>query len=202
MHYVPVRWPPRVRTGDNPRAGAALLPLACDLDHERSPRQTSRPGVPGRTDPIEPHRTKGRGSGGSNRSVDLGAGVFLASRLFGPQQPPLIDGPTPEAAARVRRSEAPPRKPAKDAEPPLWRGWMNEAKRDTPIRSPRTGLRGAFWMKVRRWARIGSGRTCPTPRIVPIKAIWRGSIRKPQVHLLPPAKPDMPSRVMARRRAR
>ena len=83
---------------------------------------------------------------------------------------------------------------------------MNErprrrAKRDTPIRSPLTGLRGAFWMKVRRWARIGSGRTCPTPRIVPIKAIWRGSIRKPQVQLLPPAKPDMPSRVMARRRA-
>jgi hypothetical protein len=34
----------------------------------------------------------------------------------------------------------------------------------------------------------------PTPRIVPIKAIWRGSIRKPQVQLLPPAKPDMPSR--------
>jgi hypothetical protein len=76
------------------------------------------------------------------------------------------------------------------------------AKKDTPIRSPLTGLRGAFWMKARRWARIGSGRTCPTPRIVPIKAIWRGSIRKPQVHLLPPAKPDMPSRVMARRRAR
>jgi hypothetical protein len=52
------------------------------------------------------------------------------------------------------------------------------AKKDTPIRSPLTGVRGAFWMKARRWARIGSGRTCPTPRIVPIKAIWRGSIRK------------------------
>ena len=50
-----------------------------------------------------------------------------------------------------------------------------------PIRSPLTGLRGAFWMKASRWARIGSGRTCPTPRIVPIKASWRGSIRKRQV---------------------
>ena len=44
----------------------------------RSPTQ-GKTGVcfgPGRTDPIEPHRTKGRGSGASNRSVDLGGGCF------------------------------------------------------------------------------------------------------------------------------
>ena len=32
----------------------------------------------------------------------------------------------------------------------------------------------------------------PTPRIVPIKAIWRGSIRKPQAQPLPASKPGTP----------
>jgi hypothetical protein len=96
------------------------LPLGCDLYHarigdtcaapypkiapERSPRRTSRPGVPckekpgvcfgpGHADPIEPHRTKGRGSGASDRFLRLGVGYFGRIR---PLQPPSLVSPTPK----------------------------------------------------------------------------------------------------------
>src|SRR6266478_189037 len=39
------------------------------------------------------------------------------------------------------------------------------ANKDTPIRSPLAGVRGAFWLKAGRCGRIGSGEDAPTPRI-------------------------------------
>ena len=73
------------------RASALLAPRHTQkVAQERSPRRTSRLGVPcrekpgvcfwpGHADPIEPHRTKGRGSGASNRVFDLGHRVSSIS---------------------------------------------------------------------------------------------------------------------------
>jgi hypothetical protein len=77
-------------------------------------------------------------------------------------------------------------KPTQDAKPA--EGVLDERETETaippakkdPHRSPLVGLRGAFGCG---WS-LGLYRVredAPTRRTVPIKAIWRGSIRKPQV---------------------
>jgi hypothetical protein len=45
------------------------------------------------------------------------------------------------------------------------------AKKNTPIRSPLTGLRDAFWLKAGRWGLYRVRDDEPPPRMVPIEAI-------------------------------
>jgi len=98
--------------------------------------------------------------------------------------------------------------PTEDAEPAM--GVRDEretdtapglpSKEDTPILSPLAGLRGAFWLKARRWVVSGhGGRTNAADRAD--QGDFGEARSEAPGAVASASKPSTPSRVMARRRA-